>query len=113
MLYSIDDSEGESKAMLSCRKCEYKEDIPKENPVVYEHILRKETSVSLQLNPYLKYDPTLEHLTTIVCPNDQCPTRTENRTPDVVPVLMSSTDLLWMYQCTRCSQTWTQKSRAE
>jgi DNA-directed RNA polymerase subunit M/transcription elongation factor TFIIS len=113
MLYSIDDAEGETGAMLSCRKCEYKEAIPKENPIVYEHILRKSASTALQMNPYLKYDPTLEHLSTIVCPNQECPTRTEKLTQDVVPVQINGKDLVWMYQCTRCSQTWTQKSRAE
>lgn len=113
MLYSIDETEGETGAKLSCRKCEYKEDIPKENPVVYEHILRKETAVSLQMNPYIKYDPTLDHLTTIVCPNQECTTNTQQTPRDVVPVQISNTNLIWMYQCTRCSQTWTQKSRAE
>ena len=112
MLYGIDEETvGDSKtAVLSCRKCSYKEPITADNPIVYEHVIRQENSTRIAMNPYLKYDPTLEHLTTVVCPNDECPTKTERADPDVVPVEIDSKRLIWMYQCTNCNQTWTQKS---
>ena len=114
MLYGIDEDvvDGEKTAVLSCRKCSYKQPISRENPIVYEHVLRQETSTTLALNPYLKFDPTLEHLTNVICPNAECPTKTERAPPDVVPVEIDSKKLIWMYQCTLCSNTWTQSSRA-
>lgn len=116
MLYSIDeDTIGEKTgAVRACRKCEYKEAVPESNPVVYEHILRGTSATTLAMNPYLKYDPTLEHLSNIVCPNKQCPTKA-NRSlvPDVVPVEIDNKNLVWMYQCGHCDNTWTQSSRIQ
>ena len=114
MLYGIDEDivDGEKTAVLSCRKCSYKQPISQENPVVYEHILRQETANNFAMNPYLKHDPTLEHLTNVICPNAECPTKTAKREQDVVPVEIDSKKLIWMYQCVNCNQTWTQSSRA-
>ena len=114
MLYTIDeDVVDESKtAVMTCRKCGYKEPVSRENPVVYEHNLRQESTASLAVNPYLKHDPTLEHLTNVVCPNVECPTKSDKKlTWDVVPVEIDSKNLVWMYQCAHCSKTWTQSSR--
>jgi DNA-directed RNA polymerase subunit M/transcription elongation factor TFIIS len=72
-LYDI--VERDSKAFLKCRSCPYEEPILKENPVVYEHDLKQDTSVQYSINPYLKYDSTLPRFTTMVCPNQTCSTR--------------------------------------
>jgi len=116
MLYGIEEDviDEVKTAVLTCRKreCGYKEPVSADNPVVYEHILRKQTVASLAMNPYLKHDPTLEHLTNVVCPNVECPTKTDKKlTWDVVPVEIDSKNLVWMYQCAHCSKTWTQSSR--
>ena len=116
MLYSIDeDTIGEKTgAVRACRKCEYKEAVPESNPVVYEHILRGTSGTTLAMNPYLKYDPTLEHLSNIVCPNKECPTKSNKSiVPDVVPVEIDNKNLVWMYQCAHCDSTWTQSSRIQ
>lgn len=114
MLYGIEEDvvEGEKTAVLSCRKCEYKEALTRENPVVYEHILKEDTSNTLILNPYLKYDPTLEHLTTILCPNTLCPTKTAKVPADVVAIEVNDKKLIWMYQCANCDHAWLQNGRA-
>jgi hypothetical protein len=44
---------------------EYKEKVDDANPIVYEHILR-EDKVAIAANPYLKFDPALEHFENIV-----------------------------------------------
>jgi hypothetical protein len=112
MLYGIDEEsvDGIKTAVLSCRKCEYKEPIGKENPVIYEHVLREDKSVRLATNPYLKNDPTLDHLSNIVCPNVECPSRTGAAKPDVVAVEINEKYLIWMYQCVNCETTWKQQS---
>ena len=116
MLYGLDEDtiDGVKSAVLTCRKteCGYKKAVDPENPVVYEHSLREENTATLVMNPYLKYDPTLQHLTNVTCPNAECPTQTDKTlVPDVVAVEVDSTRLIWMYQCAHCNTTWTQSSR--
>jgi len=114
MLYSIDEDvseSGEKFAVLSCRKCEYKEELTRSNPVVYEHLLREDKSDRLSLNPYLKFDPTLPRFTEIVCPNKECPSK-DGAKPDVVGVKLDARELIWMYQCANCDTTWKQTARA-
>jgi DNA-directed RNA polymerase subunit M/transcription elongation factor TFIIS len=112
MLYGIDEEVVDSKktAVLTCRKCEYKEPITNTNPIVYEHILREDKTAKLINNPYLKNDPTLDHLSNILCPNADCPTKTGS-VPDVVAVKINEKNLIWLYQCTNCNETWKQASR--
>ena len=114
MLYGIEEDvvDGEKTAVLACRKCEFKEALTRENPVVYEHILKQDTSNALILNPYLKYDPTLEHLTNVVCPNNLCPTKSAKVTADVVAVELNEKKCVWMYQCANCDYAWKQSARA-
>ena len=114
MLYGIEEDvvDGENTEVIACRKCDYKEALTRENPVVYEHILKQDTADTLILNPYLKYDPTLEHLTTVVCPNNLCPTKTAKVPADVVAVELNDKKLVWMYQCANCDYAWKQNGRA-
>jgi len=111
-LYEITETvvEGTPTAVLHCRKCEYKEPITSKDPMVYEHILSKDKVSQLVMNPYLKFDPTLQHLTNIVCPNTDCPSRTTGAEPDVVAVKLNEKLLIWMYQCTNCDFTWKKTS---
>ena len=107
MLYDIE--EEEDKANLCCRKCSYKEPISKDNPVVYEHVLREDTTIKLAMNPYLKHDVTLAHLDNIICPNAECESL-KTKKNDIVPVKINEKLLVWMYQCVVCGTTWKQKS---
>ena len=114
MLYGIDEDvlNGVKTAVLTCRKCSYKEPVSRENPIIYEHSLREDKSVRLVMNPYLKNDPTLDHLTNVICPNEDCPTRTGAANPDVVAVEINEKNLVWMYQCVNCERTWKQSAGA-
>jgi aspartate carbamoyltransferase regulatory subunit len=80
--------------------------------MIYEHVLREDKTTKLVMNPYLKNDPTLDHLSNIVCPNAECPTKTSGAQPDVVPVKINEKQLVWMYQCVNCDTTWKQNSGA-
>jgi DNA-directed RNA polymerase subunit M/transcription elongation factor TFIIS len=112
MLFGIDEDtvDGKKVAILSCRKCSYKEAVSAENPLVYEHILREDKTARLVLNPYLKNDPTLNHLTNIQCPNEECASRAKSVVSDVVAVKINEKNLIWMYQCVHCDTTWKQAS---
>ena len=95
MLFGIDEDtiDGNKVAVLSCRKCAYKEPVNSENPLVYEHVLREDKTARLVLNPYLKNDPTLNHLSNIQCPNDECVSRAKNVKSDVVAVKINEKNL--------------------
>lgn len=112
VLYGIEEDtvDGIKTAVRSCRKCEYKEPISRENPVIYEHSLREDKSVRLVMNPNMKNDPTLDHFTNIICPNKECPSRTGTAKPDVVAVEINDKYLVWMYQCVNCDTTWKQSA---
>lgn len=105
MLYSLDEEvdNGKKFAALCCRKCDYKEHLDRNNPIVYEHILREDKSSSLALNPYLKYDPTLPRFE-INCPSKECSGK------EVVGVKLDSKELIWMYQCVACDTIWKQSA---
>ena len=114
MLFSIDEESAGAKriAVLVCRKCEYKEPIDSNNPMVYEHVLKDDKTSRLALNPYLKNDPTLNHLTNIKCPNRECSSN-HGTESDVVAVKINEKNLIWLYQCVVCDTTWKQASRAQ
>jgi DNA-directed RNA polymerase subunit M/transcription elongation factor TFIIS len=109
MLYSIDDDPETKTAFMSCRKCDYKESISRDNPIVYEHNL-KESTTSIAVNPYLKFDVTLPRFE-MTCPNSDCPSRQKGKT-EVVGVKIDRVNLIWMYQCTECDITWKQNGSA-
>ena len=114
MLFAIDEDtvDGKKTAVLSCRKCSYKEPVKADNPLIYEHVLREDKTTRLAINEYLKHDPTLDHLSNIVCPNADCPSRVGAAQSDVVYVKLDKTNLIMLYQCVNCETTWKQASRA-
>ena len=99
-----------------CRNCgNIDNTIASENICVSKVNVRHKTTpqtFSQVVNKYTKYDPTLPRIHTIRCPNDECPTKTEDEEPDVVPVEIDSKNLVWLYQCAICSTTWTQSGGA-
>lgn len=112
MLFGIDEEtvDGSKTAVLSCRKCPYTEPVNSENPLVYEHVLREDKTSRLAINPYLKNDPTLNHLDNIECPNEECISRNKSVKNDVVAVKINEKNLIWMYQCVHCNASWKQSS---
>lgn len=112
MLFGIDEEtvDGTKTAVLSCRKCPYTEPVNSENPLVYEHVLREDKTSRLAINPYLKNDPTLNHLDNIECPNEECVSHSKSVKNDVVAVKINEKNLIWMYQCVHCNASWKQSS---
>lgn len=91
-----------------CRKCTYSEPV---SAMVYEHNLQEDTTGQVAANPYLKEDPTLPRFTSIKCPNQTCPSKSDS-VNDVVGVKVDATNVVWMYQCARCNTTWKQSARS-
>ena len=108
MLYTVVEA-GEG-AFNQCRKCPYKEPITAENPLVYEHLLKEDTTAKLVKNKYLKEDTTLLRFSSIICPNADCPTK-KGVVSDVVAVKVDPVNVVWMYQCAVCDWSWKQSAR--
>lgn len=114
VLYSIEEdstSKGDPFAVLNCRKCDFKEQVSRDNPIVYEHLLKEDTSSKLVSNPYLKYDPTLPRFSEILCPSKSCPSKSGSKS-DVVGVKIDKQNVTWVYQCALCDTTWKQNCQA-
>ena len=112
VLWDITEQDGKG-AVINCSKkeCGYYKSISRENPLVYERNLRQNKTSSILLNPYVDYDPTLEHFTNISCPNAECPSRVGAVAPDVIAIQLNKDNLLWMYKCIHCKTSWEQSSR--
>jgi hypothetical protein len=69
-------------------------------------------SLLLQVNEYTKSDPRLPHLTTLKCPNLECPSRTGSEKPDVVYKRYDGPNMKFLYMCNvpGCSAKWTSES---
>lgn len=104
-------SQENNQAFLGCRSCNYKEPITKENPIVYEHELHEDTEIQFSINEYYKNDPTLPTFKNIQCPNVDCATRKAGATPNVKGVKLDAVNVMWLYQCTICNETWKQMAR--
>ncbi len=106
-LYEI--VERDKKAFMKCRSCPYEEQITKENPVVYENDIQRDTSIQYSINPYLKHDPTLPRFKNMICNNADCPTR--GKESDIVGIKLDPVNVKWFYQCAVCDETWSQLAR--
>jgi DNA-directed RNA polymerase subunit M/transcription elongation factor TFIIS len=105
------EEQGKREAHLKCRSCPYTESITKQNPIVYEHELHEDTEIQFSINEHYKNDPTLPTFRNILCPNEDCGTRTSGAKPSVKGVKLDAVNVMWLYQCTVCNETWKQLAR--
>jgi DNA-directed RNA polymerase subunit M/transcription elongation factor TFIIS len=101
--------DGKRVAFHKCRACPYEEPVTKANPIVYDHRLHQDTSTQYTINPYIEFDPTLPTFTTMVCPNDTCPTR--GKESSIKGIELDAETVMWYYRCTVCKETWKQLAR--
>jgi hypothetical protein len=97
---------------LLCRHCGFKEPM---QPKSSEDALILEMNVSSasnqkqtvsQINAYTKQDPTLPHLKTIPCPNQECPSQADSTTRDILYIKTDAKNLKYQYCCTVCDTQW-------
>ena len=58
------------------------------------------------INPYLKYDPTIPFSTSIKCPNETCETNTDKTQKKVIYYRYDEENLKYMYMCCVCDSSW-------
>lgn len=92
-----------------CRNCGWEEEA--KSGAVLEIDLKEKTSegYKILLNEFTVHDPTLPHVNTITCPNEDCPSQ-QNGDKDVIYIKYDAVNLKFLYICTKCNTQWKSKS---
>ena len=92
-----------------CRNCGWEEEAA--SGAVLEIDLKEKTSegYKILLNEFTVHDPTLPHVDTIACPNEDCPSQ-QNGQKDVIYIKYDAVNLKFLYICTQCRTQWKSKS---
>ena len=104
--------EAEAGLHLLCRHCGFKEQMdPKSanDALILEtvfNIATNQKQLVSQLNAYTKMDPTLPHLKTIACPNQSCPSQSDESLRDILYIKTDAKNLKYQYSCTVCETQW-------
>ena len=95
---------------LNCKKCGYTEPM-KPKSTADALILETTTNISKkkmvsQLNEYTKLDPTLPHLKTIPCPNEECESNLDESLRDILYIKVDAKNMKYQYSCLVCETQW-------
>lgn len=95
------------KLYRTCRVCGYQEEEEK-GGVILAIDLQEKTSEGYKvlLNEFTKFDPTLPHVSNIVCRNDECRSRTGAAKPDVIYIKYDAVNMKYLYICNVCDVRW-------
>jgi DNA-directed RNA polymerase subunit M/transcription elongation factor TFIIS len=110
--YLYADSRTDPKNLLRlCRSCGYSEK-DTQGGLVMETIVQQRASEShkILLNEFTRQDPTLPHITTLPCPNQQCSTNVRGEPRDVVYIKSDTVNLKFIYICLKCDTEWRTRS---
>ena len=91
----------------TCRVCGYQEEEEK-GGVILEIDLQEKTSEGYKviLNEFTQFDPTLPHVSNIICRNGSCRSRTSGVKPDVIYIKYDAVNMKYLYICTVCDAPW-------
>ncbi len=107
MLYHKIETTNETEILkYYCRKCGNLTDI-NDVEVISDVTYQRSTNKTTNLNKYIKYDPTIPHITNMKCPNNDCQTNTLNKPKDVIYYRYNNDDMKYIYMCCLCNNTWT------
>lgn len=95
------------KLFRTCRVCGYQEE-EKTGGVILEIDLQEKTSEGYKvlLNEFTKFDPTLPHVSNIICRNGMCRSRTAGVKSDVIYIKYDAINMKYLYICTVCDAQW-------
>ena len=90
-----------------CVICKYQTDVLEsaEDLMVLQDTMGKTEGTHKIVNPNLKYDRTRQHVSTVTCPNQKCPSNLGQ--PKDILTLQVNQDMLMGYHCTKCDWEWT------
>lgn len=90
-----------------CRNCGYSQK-DETGGLITEVQLQQRASegYKILLNKFTRQDPTLPHVKTIKCPNENCPTNTGSTEKDVIYIKYDPVNLKYLYICNVCEHQW-------
>jgi DNA-directed RNA polymerase subunit M/transcription elongation factor TFIIS len=108
MYYISIDADNPNKLVYYCRNCgNIDENLSIENVSVSKIQLKKsEQEFSHIINKYTKLDPTLPRVNTILCPNQNCKTNTEDVPREIIYIRYDDTNMKYVYLCSTCDTVW-------
>ena len=108
MYYISIDNDNPNKLVYYCRNCgNIDENLSIENVSVSKIQLKKsEQEFSHIINKYTKLDPTLPRVNTILCPNQNCKTNTEDVPREIIYIRYDDTNMKYVYLCSTCDTVW-------
>ena len=94
-----------------CRTCNYRE-VDTQGGLVLEMDLQEKTSEGYKvlINEFTTQDPTLPHIKTIKCPNDECTSNKGGKERDVIYLKYDTEHMKYLYICNVCDTQWRTKS---
>jgi DNA-directed RNA polymerase subunit M/transcription elongation factor TFIIS len=94
-----------------CRTCNYRE-VDTQGGLVLEMDLQEKTSEGYKvlMNEFTTQDPTLPHIKTVKCPNDECASNKGGKERDVIYLKYDSEHMKYLYICNVCDTQWRTKS---
>jgi DNA-directed RNA polymerase subunit M/transcription elongation factor TFIIS len=108
MYYISLDPENPNKLIYYCRNCGNTDttiSITDVN-VIQSSAKQKTQDLSNMINKYTKYDPTLPRVNNILCPNETCPTNTEDVSREIIYMRYDEMNMKYLYLCSTCNTVW-------
>jgi DNA-directed RNA polymerase subunit M/transcription elongation factor TFIIS len=108
MYYIRINSDDPNKLVYYCRKCGNEDKLLDiENVCVSKTQIKKsEQSFSHIINKYTKLDPTLPRVNTVLCPNPDCLTNTEDKPREIIYIRYDDSNMKYIYVCSECDTVW-------
>lgn len=108
MYYISIDGNDANKLIYYCRNCgDTNTSLSVENVTVSKTQLKKsEQEFSHVINKYTKLDPTLPRINTILCPNAECQTNTNDVPREIIYIRYDDLNMKYVYLCSTCDTVW-------
>lgn len=108
MYYLRIDEKNPNKLDYYCRNCGHEDKLlAHDNMCISKTYIKKnDQSFNHIINEYTKLDPTLPRVNTILCPNAECETNTNNVKREIIYIRYDDTNMKYVYLCSECSTIW-------
>jgi uncharacterized Zn finger protein len=108
MYYISIDPNNANKLVYYCRNCgNVDETLSVDNVTVSKIQLKKsEQEFSHIINKYTKLDPTLPRISTVLCPNINCKTNTDDAPREIIYIRYDDINMKYVYLCSTCDTVW-------